>query len=379
MYDGQTSQAKTEPGSPQAQAKLQIDGPQTYAHDPRFEANLPKDLKDLVKYVLVELDVRREHHIAFKNAMRPLVEIMFDLKKWELVFAAYPIDGKLNRFVHIWRIPDETTILEIMRSGALREEGVGAPGTGNTLDDEFREVYQEVQALIENTWHRILTSLPYDPAHVGYQTHTVLIDVEGEPFNIDHNDLRVLTARDIAEELEALRRTEGRLRGAAIHAPRNAEARRDDELSQREHELRAVQGHLNRGAAVARVNWNGGMSLLFNLATLKARSVYQKLDPAFLRQDEAGPVLPGDGVFDQKAQGLLIATPWGGVYDLQAAQLAAPLLKPMNKGNARLRAALEPIITGKVPLAAVPEERADVIGDGCACYIINLNSFVSRT
>jgi hypothetical protein len=32
-----------------------------------------------------------------------------------------------------------------------------------------------------------------------------------------------------------------------------------------------------------------------------------------------------------------------------------------------------------VPVAAIPEERDDVIGDGCACFVINLKSFVTSS
>ena len=34
------------------------------------------------------------------------------------------------------------------------------------------------------------------------------------------------------------------------------------------------------------------------------------------------------------------------------------------------------IIEDETPLAAIPEERDNIIGDGCACYVINLKSFV---
>src|SRR5687768_9766402 len=143
-----------------------------------FIKPLPEAPAELIKYVMVELDVRREFHVLFQQQMQSLVEIMFDLKKWELVYAAYPITGPLNRFVHIWQIPDESSIVEVMREGALGNGNVVSTAHDElTLQEEFRVCYQRVQGMIASTKHTLMTSLPYDPAHVGFQSQTILVDV----------------------------------------------------------------------------------------------------------------------------------------------------------------------------------------------------------
>lgn len=338
--------------------------------DPRSVAKPRPPTAELVKYVLVQLDVPRGNHEQFKQLMRPLVEIMFDLKQWELVFAAYPITGVVNRFVHIWRIPDESTIVEVMREGALQDEdGVAPPATN--LEDEFRQVYQAVQGLVTSTAHTILTSLPYDPAHVGFQTHTVIIDTDREKFSIDHDRLRNEKGiEDIADDLEVLRRKRERVRTTTGV---KAQQQKAGELGNkaREDELQLIQEHLNRGASVARVKLDKADALLFNLAALKPKGVFQQLDPAIVKRDDERTDFKLE--VDLPVKSLLIATPWGSVYNLSKENIQG--LSVSLKDDA-VKAALQPLIDGKVPLAAVPEERDSTIGDGCACFIINLNSFV---
>jgi len=341
--------------------------------DPRSVAKPRPPMAELVKYVLVELDVRRDNHEKFKRLMRPLVEIMFDLKQWELVFAAYPITGVVNRFVHIWRIPDESTIVEVMREGALRDDDAVVAQGANNLEDEFREVYQGVQALVESTTHTILTSLPYDPTHVGFQTHTVIIDEDGDKFSIDHDELRGdKDVEDIADDLEVLRRSVPRVRSIEAKLPAQNHARVGTLKKEgRKEELKVIQGHLNRGASVAQVKLDTKDALLFNLAALKPKGVFQQLDPGFIRKDEKKLALKPS--VDLPFESVLIATPWGSVYNLKSKNIEK--LAQYIKG-ASVDEALKPLIDGKVPLAAVPEERDSTIGDGCACFIINLNSFV---
>jgi hypothetical protein len=342
--------------------------------DPRCLPKLRADPSQLVKYVMVELDVPRGNHIEFQNLMRPLVEIMFDLKHWELVFAAYPIVGIVNRFVHIWRIPDESTIVEIMREGAQAD--VATPSGDNDLQEEFRQVYQAVQGLITYTKHTLLTSLPYDPTHVGFQTHTIVVDANGDKFSLNHERLRA-EGRDLSDELELARRKRDKVRTTTkVAGAKERSTLTVETPTTREQQLSSIQEHLNRGASVARVKLGeadgNNEALLFNLASLKPKSVFQELDQKFAGEGappQGHPVMP---TVDFPVASLLIAAPWGGVYQLTPNELGAisTYLK-----HPDVDAALKPLIDGEVPLAAVPEERDTTIGDGCACFIINLSSF----
>ena len=341
---------------------------------------------ELVKYVLVELDVPRENHAEFQRKMSDLVELMFDHARWELVFASYPITGIVNRFVHIWKIPNESTLVEIMRDGAFKLDTAALPEAGS-LDALFRLGYTAVQELVVRTSHTLMTSLPYDPTHVGFQTQTILVDVEGETFLLDHKNLRAAAKRgltglrDISDDLEQVRRTKFTRR-----TKQNDELPKDEQaaervasLGRRVGSLEEVQKHLNRGSTVARVTVEGKHALLFNLASLKAKSVFQAVE---LKDPEKplnlGTLGGANGTVDMPVERLLIAMPWGGVYDLDKHALKQ-LIKaiPTEKAPATA-AALAPILEGCTPIAAIPSERDDVIGDGCACYVINLQSFKCR-
>jgi hypothetical protein len=340
---------------------------------PRFTQALPTQPNELIKYVLVELDVPREFHIRFQEQMQALVEIMFDLKQWELVFAAYPITGELNRFVHIWQIPDESSIVEVMREGALGST-VSTAHDQPTLEEEFRVCYQRVQAMIASTRHTLMTSLPYDPAHVGFQSQTILVDVDGDLFLIDHAKLKTLPELDIAGELEIVRKEQPRVR--ATGKPGSKPAKFDKLKHQgRLGEYKAIQAHLNRGSSVANVKLDGQSSLLFNLAALKAKSVYQSVQPTEVDEKVPSELYVQEGRRGNKLDapgGLLIAAPWGAVYMLNQATLREIAVGIVGKST---KAAVQPLIDSNVPLAAIPEERDQIIGDGCACYVINLHSF----
>lgn len=346
--------------------------------DPRFTQPLPAAPAELIKYVLVELDVRREFHIRFQEQMQSLVEIMFDLKKWELVFAAYPITGELNRFVHIWQIPDESSIVEVMREGALGSS-VSTAHDQPTLQEEFRACYQRVQGMIASTRHTLMTSLPYDPAHVGFQSQTILVDVDGELFLIDHAKLKTLPHLDISTELEVVRKEQPRLRSTNRLGRKPATP---GELKNKERleEYKAIQSHLNRGSSVATVTLGGKNSLLFNLAALKAKSVYQSVQPSEVDAKAAETLHVEEGPQGNRLDapgGLLIAAPWGAVYTLNEQALRQVAVGIVKGG--KTKAAVQPLIDSNVPLAAIPEERDQVIGDGCACYVINLHSFATST
>ncbi len=353
--------------------------------------------QELIKYVLVELDVPRKNHQEFQNKMPDLVELMFDHKGWELVFASYPITGKVNRFVHIWKIPDESGLVEVMRDGAVDLSKAQLRGASE-LDLVFRECYLGVQDLAESTKHRLMTSLPYDPTHVGFQSQTTVIDVEEEPFIIEHATLRKSVGKiaglsDISNELEDVRVAKFTRRNRANEAmPKDKSSK--ERVAQRENKkrnekkekessrvqaLQLLQQHLNRGSVAARLTFEGKQALLFNLASLKPRSVYQAVEFDEKAKKVAAPVAlvpKGDGKVDLKVERLLIAMPWGGIYDVDEAalqQLAQPI--PAKHVSAT-DAALKPIVEGFAPVAAIPEERDTIIGDGCACYVINLASFV---
>lgn len=335
--------------------------------DNRFVKALPAASSELIKYVLVELDVPRVFHDSFQKEMRSLVEVMFDLKKWELVFAAYPITGEVNRFVHIWQIPNESSIIEVMREGALRSD-VAAAQVGSALQQEFRDCYQRVQAMIQNTRHTLMTSLPYDPAHVGFQSQTIVIDADGELFLIDHDRLKGLEGRDISTDLETVRRAQSRVRT-------NKKVKEAGQHGELQHGLSAdecqiVQSHLNHGSSVARIKVGNDDSLLFNLAALKSKSVYQSPAEVDNRPEKLKVNKPG--TLDMRGA-LLIAAPWGSVYKLSEADLREIAVPIANSGSTKR--AVQPLIDSKVPLAAIPEERDQTIGDGCACYVINLQSF----
>jgi hypothetical protein len=332
--------------------------------------------EELVKYVLVELDVDRKNHDDFQKKMPELVELMFDHVRWELVFASYPITGVVSRFVHIWRIPNESGLVEVMREGAVSLPRAALPVPGS-LSDAFRVCYKSVQELIERTSHTLMTSLPYDPTHVGFQTQTILIDAADNAYIIEHSELRKAAEDpnnkgiwDLAEPLEKIRRTKSKLRNPNKPA------------EEKKGFIERLQEHLTRGSAVAHLRDGNDQVLLFNLAGLKSRSVFQTVEAEAIKADPSvpdpslGKVTP-PGIEDVKASvdRLLIAMPWGGVYDVKA-QTLRKLLKSIPKDHEpATTAALEPIRTGGVPIASIPTERDDIIGDGCACYVINLKSF----
>ncbi|HTQ06181.1 MAG TPA: hypothetical protein VMI54_20105 [Polyangiaceae bacterium] len=371
--------------------------PRTKAAEPapKGQAPLSDDTSDLVKYVLVELDVPTKHHAEFQEKMRQLVEVMFDFKRWELVFASYPLTGTVNRFVHIWRIPDESTILQVMRKGAVRlTQAVKRNPT--TLSEEFQVCYEAVQSLINETKHTLMTSLEYDPASVGYQTQTILIDAEGDLSIINHKKLRgelppapqsssawrspdtVGIDHDIAEQLELLRlhrfspvRSIDDVQGKSLpHA--KSPANRLDRKG-----LTEIQKHLNRGAVTAQVGRGTNQTLLFNLAALKARSVFQELSaPTPASAEVTGKTVKV--ALPPNVDQLMIATPWGSVYALDGDalnQIAESIPTKRHDGTERI---VKPIIDDRLPIASIQAERNEIVGDGCDCYVINLQSFVSN-
>ena len=344
----------------------------------------------LVKYVFVELDVPRENHAEFQQRMHDLAEVMFDHVRWELIFASYPITGVVNRFVHIWKIPDESTLVDVMREGAVKLDTLTAPKTGS-LEAIFRASYRGVQDLVQRTRHTLMTSLPYDPTHVGFQTQTIVLDTDGEAFMIDHAKLRAEAQAkspglsDISDDLEQVRRAKfTRVRRDDSPLPKDESAAQHVKSlhPDRVEFLKEVQKHLNRGSAVARVTSEGEQALLFNLAGLKPKSVFQAVelgDPDPKKPLKLGQLAAReDGEVDMPVERLLIAMPWGGVYDITEARLKKLVGTIPKPRQAATKKAVEPLLDGYSPIASIPSERDEVIGDGCACYVINLSSFKCR-
>lgn len=339
-----------------------------------------------ISYLIAELFVPRQHHAEFTTVMPFMQETMFDLYGWELVHASYPIFGETNRFVQIWRVPDATSVQKVMTDGALAQghSPQQSPLTGPRLEQLFKQespevlfklMYQRLQSLITDTRQVLSSSLPHDPEWVGLQTQILLVDAEGEPFLIEHSDLRKEfsdTEKDRGAELRALRRQRESLRWPK-RAP-SAEGGTGGSQT-----LRDLQEHLNIGATAASLPHEDGKTraLLFNLAGLKTSSVFHELKQ--LKQSENAPKLPksGNGVVDLPAEKMFVATPWGSVYELTEEDLKRVVREIPEQERPGTQRRLAPLIKHGVTLASIPEEKDLVVGDGCMCYVINLSSYVS--
>lgn len=329
---------------------------------------------DLVKYVLVTLEVSREDHETFQEKMLELTERMYEYKRWELVFAAYPITGEVNRFVHIWKIPDESTIIEIMRQGALRptlpdRERISRRAL---VEYDFRSTYEQVQNLVSNTAHTLLTSLSYDPENIGHQTQTVLIDVNEQPYLIYHRDLRVRGTglTKLNGELDKVRmRDDLRRHGEEIAA------------AEPDAYIEAIQQLLNRGVTDATLHKDRARDLLFNLAGLRPKTIFEDLKAVTEIDDRAEHAAlaappPSDRLaFPTGVQHLLLAMPDGNVYQADEAQVRAIAKGVPASKLQRTRELVKMFVDCRIPLASIPNQRNEVVGDGCACYVINLSSF----
>jgi len=159
-------------------------------------------------YLEAEFNVSRANHIEFKNKMKEILPVILDEYGWELIYAAYPVIGNINRFIHIWRIPNETSVLTIMRDGAEPEKNEPEKSIANAGKEAirmylFKVLYRELQGLISDTTHTLTTSLPHDPTYFGHQSQTLLVDVTGEAFLIDHEHMRATLGdpKDLADEL----------------------------------------------------------------------------------------------------------------------------------------------------------------------------------
>ena len=316
----------------------------------------------LVKYVVVELDVARENHVPFQANMLALTDLMFSFKKWELVFAAYPITGVVNRFLHIWKIPSEDTIIEIMRAGALAVSDKERTKAKQTVEEQFRSVYHTVQGMITRTNHTLMTSLSYDPENVGYQTQTILIDANRKPYLIYHSDLRSADAR--AHRITRL-----------ADAPA-AHAQQDKQHAA----LPLIRDLLNRGITDARIKVDGAEALLFNLAGLRPKTIFEDLSTLETLNSEgtlAATGSPKEVMLPGDVKRLLLAMPDGEVFELGQKQVQGIARQIPSLKAKRVAELVKRFTDGKIPLASLPNDRQEIIGDGCACYVINLNSFAS--
>jgi len=335
-------------------------------------------------YLHAEFNVTRKNHKDFIATMREILPVIFDVYRWELMYATYPIVGNVNRFTQIWRIPDEQSVLHVMRDGAV-VPGASTPqesaADGSSLQF-FKLLYQKLQSIISDTTHTLSTSLPHDPTYFGYQSQTLVVDKRGEFFLIEHEKLR--TDPEIVDLSGQLEQTREARRKPWEHS----RAFKDCELNpvrreRRESDARfeALQTLLNQGAAVASLSEHarGQRDLLFNLAGIKPRSVFQDVDPNKARDRRKLEVLDGKVDFPEGVDALLLATPWGALYRLNARdveRIKSPILDSELAPTAK---ALALLVEAKVPIANVPEVRDETIGDGCMCYVINLSSFAHES
>lgn len=332
----------------------------------------------LIKYVLVQLDVPRKYHEEFQARMQPLIELMYQYKKWELVFAAYPITGEVSQFVHIWKIPDESTLVEVMRQGALEPKLPPPNSVAATklIDYNFRLAYQQVQDLVTKTKHTLLTSLSYDPENIGHQTQTILIDSDGRPYLIYHQELsrgqHKLTK--LTKQLEEIRvRNDVRKRTTNINP-------KADPATSGEERIIAIQQLLNRGITDATLRHESAADLLFNLAGLRPTTIFEDLaqitpvKPKRQANRQAPPAASGLN-FPRDVGTVLLAMPDGNVYEGNEEAFRS-VAKPIPPSKLlRTQQLVKLFVDGEIPLASIPNERYEIVGDGCACYVINLSSF----
>ncbi len=86
---------------------------------PQFEDFMSTPRYSNVKYMLVELVVKDEHHVQFAEQMPGIIGHITARYGWEFVYGAYPLSGRMNKFVHIWRIKSEADVMKLMVDGAI--------------------------------------------------------------------------------------------------------------------------------------------------------------------------------------------------------------------------------------------------------------------
>jgi hypothetical protein len=391
-----------------------------------------------IYYLHVRLGVPRQNHRPFVALMDRLLSVIHDLYGWELVHASYPITGEVNQFVHVWKIPDPDDVLHMMRHGAFNPRAAKTPARASQNPDSpeykyFRAIYWELQGLITETTHLLTTALPADPNYEGYQTHTLLIArPQGDPkrqgstpewYLLDHEEMKAkwqnVDVRECVDAVQFWNRRE-RLAGeplpnepAAITGefPNHAEINADEQfrqlmgrLKQREEEatkggnpatagktfgafkheevkwaaIEKIRDLLNFGVTHASVEnpLGDSMATLVNLSALKPRSVQQEgyMPPDEIRKEVTTESLAKSGV----RENLIIVAPWGSIYCVTESELEktakqidfTSLDKPRDATNDRIRT----FVNAQIPLGTILEPRDGQIGDGCACYVINLSA-----
>lgn len=287
----------------------------------------------ILKYLLVEFHVKDKNHKDFCDQMPELIGLFVKHFKWELMQALYPVSGRVNRFVHIWRITDEASVNKLMVDGAVT---LGSRKKRDPARSEFFEAYHKIQLLVDKTRHVFMTSLPHDPGFLGEQTQTVLVDEDKKLFLFEHADLR-------SKEIKRLE-------------PKGS-----------------LNEYLQSGAATGRL---GSKALFFNFAALKPLSLFQEQnlkDPhdrrLIQKRTESTP-------HPRASKTIVLAAPWGDVYEIgpeALGHIAREIESPQLQPTAEL---VKELILGGVPIATIPTSTSLTVGEGCVCYVINLNSFV---
>ena len=77
---------------------------------------------------------------------------------------------------------------------------------------------------------------------------------------------------------------------------------------------------------------------------------------------------PKDLKFPSGVKHLLLAMPDGNVYEGDEADFRS-LAKPIPPSKlSKTKLMVKLFVDGQIPLASIPNERYEIVGDGCACY-----------
>lgn len=222
--------------------------------------------------------------------------------------------------------------------------------------------FLKIQSLIQRTEQNLMAALPYDPQLFGHQNQTIFVDADGALWLMEHDVLKSMKEAEVAADTP----TELKLRRL-----------------------------LEQGATVATLKGGeAGDSLLFNLAGIQPKSVFQyraapagdSLDVFKMLPKVNNTALPGE------VHLIYVATPWGTIYKLDSAAIkkASVSLKvaseatlentrnPEERAKVGTKHLMGALLEARVPLAAIPEVRDQDIGWGYYCYVINLQSFVRQ-
>lgn len=288
-----------------------------------------------VKYMLVELEVRDDDHARFAALMPDIIGRISKRYGWEFVYGAYPVSGRMNKFVHIWRINNEDQVMKLMVDGSIRITDPDATDE----QKEFGEKYQQIQKLIKRTRHVFMASLPHDPTQLGEQRDIIVVDKQGELSLIQTTDLDAQAVPTI---------------DPVPNTP--------------------LYNYLNSGVACGVLSLpNEPKSLFFNLASLKPISVFQSQN---LKREGGATVVDASFRALAKSGGdaVLLAMPNAKVYKLDQAALSRVAGPIPQDEQAKTNEILQPLIDGKVPIATIPTPQVIAIGEGCLCFVVNIQA-----